>query len=97
MYLQKLKLANFKNCPEGDMDFSAKVNCFIGDNGAGKTNILDAIHYLSFCKSYFNTIDYQNILHDAPFSPFMEPIRKTTTMGMIFPVSRNGTIKNSSS
>ncbi|NOX46898.1 MAG: DNA replication/repair protein RecF [Chlorobi bacterium] len=81
MYLQKLKLANFKNCPEGDMDFSAKVNCFIGDNGAGKTNILDAIHYLSFCKSYFNTIDYQNILHDAPFFAIHGTYQKNNNHG----------------
>lgn len=49
------------------MDFSARVNCFIGDNAAGKTNLLDAIYYLSFCKSYFNAIDSQNIRHEAPY------------------------------
>ncbi len=49
------------------MSYSDKLNCFIGDNGVGKTNILDAIHYLSFCKSYFNSIDTQNILHDESF------------------------------
>jgi DNA replication and repair protein RecF len=62
MYLQKLVLANFKNCREATLEFSDKINCFIGDNGAGKTNLLDAIHYLSFCKSYFNPVDTQNIL-----------------------------------
>ncbi len=81
MYLQKLKLANFKNCQEGDIDFSPKVNCFIGNNGAGKTNILDAIHYLSFCKSYFNTIDYQNILHDAPFFAIHGTYQKNNNHG----------------
>jgi len=67
MYLQKLKLANFKNYIQAELDFSEKINCFVGDNGSGKTNLLDAIHYLSFCKSYFNPIDSQNILHEEPF------------------------------
>lgn len=67
MYLQAIKLANFKNYEEASLEFSSKVNCFVGNNGAGKTNILDAIHYLSFCKSYFNQSDLQNILHEAPY------------------------------
>lgn len=67
MFLSKLTLINFKNYSEAGLSFSDKLNCFIGDNGVGKTNILDAIHYLSFCKSYFNSIDTQNILHDEPF------------------------------
>lgn len=67
MYLQKLKLANFKNIERSDFLFSEKINCFIGLNGAGKTNILDAIYYLSFCKSYFNPIDSVNITHNLPF------------------------------
>ncbi|MDP3464119.1 MAG: AAA family ATPase, partial [Bacteroidales bacterium] len=56
MFLQRLTLSNFKNYVEAEMQFSEKINCFIGENGAGKTNILDAIYYLSFCKSYFNAI-----------------------------------------
>ncbi len=67
MFLKNLKLTNFKNYQEAEFGFSNKINCFIGNNGAGKTNILDAIYYLSFCKSYFNSIDSQNILHDTPF------------------------------
>ena len=67
MYLKKLSLNNFKNYIKTELNFSEKINCFIGDNGAGKTNILDAIYYLSFCKSYFNPIDSQNILHNADF------------------------------
>lgn len=67
MYLQKLKLAYFKNYPEADFNFSGKLNCFIGDNGTGKTNVLDAIYYLSFCKSYFNSVDSQNIKHEEDF------------------------------
>lgn len=67
MFLNKLNLTNFKNYPEAAINFSDKLNCFVGDNGVGKTNILDAIHYLSFCKSYFNSIDTQNILHNESF------------------------------
>ena len=67
MFLKNLQLHNFKNIAEADMDFSARVNCFIGDNAAGKTNLLDAIYHLSFCKSYFNAIDSQNIRHEAPY------------------------------
>ncbi|MFH0866257.1 MAG: DNA replication/repair protein RecF [Bacteroidota bacterium] len=67
MFLQKLSLINFKNYREEELSFCEKINCFVGDNGEGKTNLLDAIHYLSFCKSYFNPIDSQNILHDSDF------------------------------
>ena len=67
MHLQKLSVLNYKNYHEAELEFSAHVNCLTGNNGEGKTNILDAIHYLSFCKSFFNPIDSQNILHDAPF------------------------------
>lgn len=67
MFLKQIKLANFKNYEQADFSFSGKINCFIGDNGAGKTNVLDAIHYLSFCKSYFSPIDSQNIRHDCDF------------------------------
>jgi len=67
MHLKELKFTNFKNYPEGEIHFSPKINCFIGDNGVGKTNILDAIYYLSFCKSYFNPIDSQNIRHNHDF------------------------------
>jgi len=67
MYLQKLSVNNFKNYTEAELSFSEKLNCFIGGNGEGKTNLLDAIYYLSFCKSYFNPVDSQNILHEAPF------------------------------
>jgi DNA replication and repair protein RecF len=67
MYLEKLTVTNFKNYGEASLRFSEKINCFIGDNGVGKTNLLDAIHYLSFCKSYFNPIDSQNIRHTQDF------------------------------
>jgi DNA replication and repair protein RecF len=67
MYLQRLSLINFKNYSEASLEFSPKVNCFVGSNGMGKTNLLDAIHYLSFCKSFFNPIDSQNIRYDQGF------------------------------
>src|ERR1700722_13077323 len=64
MYLEHLSVVNFKNYQELSLSFSPGVNCFVGHNGAGKTNLLDAIHYLSFCKSYFNSFDNQNIFHE---------------------------------
>lgn len=64
MYLKTLSTANFKNIREISIDFSSRLNCFIGDNGAGKTNLLDAIYYLSFTKSFFNPIDQMNVRHD---------------------------------
>jgi DNA replication and repair protein RecF len=67
MYLKKLTLLSFKNYKGADYIFSDKINCFVGNNGAGKTNLLDAIYYLSFCKSYFNPIDTQNIRHGDDF------------------------------
>lgn len=67
MVLEQLSLVNFKNIEESTLALSEDVNCFVGNNGAGKTNVLDAIYYLSFCKSYFNPADTQNIMHKAPF------------------------------
>lgn len=67
MYLSRLNLSNFKNYSEIDLEFSPRINCFVGDNGVGKTNILDAIHYLSLTKSYFVNIDSVNIRHGEDF------------------------------
>tara|TARA_B100000780_G_scaffold19502_1_gene12580 strand:+ start:568 stop:1647 length:1080 start_codon:yes stop_codon:yes gene_type:complete len=67
MYLKKISLVNFKNLEAQSFDFQHKINCFVGDNGVGKTNILDAIYYLSFAKSYFNSVAIQNIRHGASF------------------------------
>ncbi|MEL7148255.1 MAG: AAA family ATPase, partial [Bacteroidota bacterium] len=63
MYLEKLTLTNFKNYENADVSFNPKVNCILGLNGAGKTNLLDAIYYLTFTKSALNTVDSQNIKH----------------------------------
>jgi len=67
MYLQKLSLVNFKNFDSKTFEFEEKINCFVGQNGIGKTNILDAIYYLSFAKSYFNPVAVQNIQHHKDF------------------------------
>ncbi|MDO6492016.1 MULTISPECIES: DNA replication/repair protein RecF [unclassified Cellulophaga] len=67
MLLKKLSLVNYKNFDSKEFDFDAKINCFVGSNGVGKTNILDAIYHLSFGKSYFNPIASQNIKHGEDF------------------------------
>ncbi len=67
MYLQQLSVINFKNYTQAELSLSEGVNAFMGNNGAGKTNLLDAIHYLSLCKSYFNPIDSQQIKQGADF------------------------------
>lgn len=67
MVLTKLSIVNFKNIADASLDFCAGINCFIGNNGMGKTNLLDAIYYLSFCKSHTNAIDSQNVKHDEGF------------------------------
>lgn len=67
MHINSLHLINFKNWSEATFDFSPKINCFVGSNGSGKTNVLDALHYLSTTKSYLNSVDVQNIKDEAPF------------------------------
>ena len=65
--LEKLSLINYKNIQEATLELSPKMNCFIGHNGAGKTNVLDAVYYLSFCRSAFNPVDSQVIRHEQDF------------------------------
>ncbi len=67
MHLKSLSILDFKNIEQADVRFCPKLNCLLGDNGAGKTNILDAIYYLSFCKSFFNSVDSLNIRHGNEF------------------------------
>lgn len=62
MILKKLSILNYKNIRQAEIAFSPKMNCFFGNNGMGKTNLLDAIYYLSFCKSHIHTPDTQ-IIH----------------------------------
>lgn len=67
MHLQQLHLVNFKNYEDSELQLSEGINCFVGRNGSGKTNLLDAVHYLSICKSYMNPVDRQNIRFDQAF------------------------------
>ena len=67
MHLKSLSLINFKNYAQAEFELNAGINCFVGRNGAGKTNVLDAVHYLSMCKSYLNPVDKQNIRFDEQF------------------------------
>ena len=67
MILERLTLINYKNIREASLELSPKINCMIGRNGVGKTNILDAVYFLSFCHSASNPIDSQVIRHDEDF------------------------------
>ncbi|MFH0757066.1 MAG: DNA replication/repair protein RecF [Bacteroidota bacterium] len=67
MHLKSLSLVNFKNYEQAEIPFSQKINCFVGENGVGKTNVLDAIHYLALCKSNLNPVDTQNIRYDQEY------------------------------
>ena len=67
MHLNKISLFNYKNFSEASFDFDIKINCFVGKNGIGKTNVLDAIYHLAVGKSYFNPLSTQNIKHGEEF------------------------------
>ena len=67
MILNNISIVNYRNIKAATLDFSPKMNCFIGHNGAGQTNVLDAIYYLSFCRSAQNPIDSQVITHGEDF------------------------------
>ena len=67
MHLKNLSLLNYKNLRTAEFEFDEKINCLVGNNGVGKTNVLDSIYHLSFGKSYFNPITSQNINHDSDF------------------------------
>jgi DNA replication and repair protein RecF len=67
MKIERLSVINFKNIAQAELSFSPKMNCFFGNNGMGKTNLLDALFYLSFCRSYSNLPDSQLIMHDKDF------------------------------
>lgn len=67
MHLKRLSLFNYKNIDEGNFDFDQKINCFVGRNGIGKTNVLDSIYHLAHGKSYFNPLAVQNIRHGEEF------------------------------
>lgn len=63
MILKKLTILNYRNIAEAELLFSPKINCFIGKNGEGKTNVLDSIYFLSFTKSTTSNIDSNNVRH----------------------------------
>src|SRR5574344_1573268 len=67
MILKRISILNYKNLEQVELSFSPKLNCFFGLNGMGKTNLLHALYYLSFCKSQNNPIDSQNIRHGSEF------------------------------
>lgn len=67
MYLKHLSLLNYKNITEAGYEFDPKINCFVGRNGVGKTNVLDAVYHLAYGKSYFNPLAVQNIKHGEEF------------------------------
>jgi DNA replication and repair protein RecF len=84
MYLRRLSLTNFKNYEQAELEFSPKINCFVGNNGVGKTNILDAIHYLSLTKSFFNNIDSSNIRHSGDYFIIQGSFKKNGDEDTIF-------------
>ena len=67
MFIEDISIVNYKNLKDVKVVFSPRLNCLIGNNGAGKTNLMDAIYYLSFCKSFFNAADQLNINHNENF------------------------------
>jgi DNA replication and repair protein RecF len=67
MFIRNVSVINYKNLIQIDLQFSSKLNCFIGNNGVGKTNLLDCLYYLSYCKSCFNLPDSQNVRHSEEF------------------------------
>jgi len=83
--LEKLSLINYKNIAAADLELSPKMNCFIGHNGAGKTNVLDAVYFLSFCHSATNPIDSQVLRHGQDFmmlEGFYSPLTAHISCGM---------------
>ena len=77
MILRHLSITNFKNFEEARLEFSPKVNCFLGNNGMGKSNLLDAIYYLSFCKIFTGITDSMVMQLSAPGS------RRGTSAGYV--------------
>lgn len=89
MYLEWLKLRNFKNFTESDWQFSPKINAFVGSNGVGKTNVLDAVHYMALTKSYLNYSDSQNINFDSDFFSIEGSFKKDENEDLIFCAVQN--------
>ena len=84
MILKDLSLVNFKNYKGIELSLNPKINCFVGNNGQGKTNLLDAIYYLSFCKSFLNPLDSQNINYDESFFMIQGTYQRETKIEQIY-------------
>jgi DNA replication and repair protein RecF len=93
MFLKSLNITNFKNYAELELDFSPNINCFAGNNGVGKTNLLDVIHYLSFCKSYVQNADMQDIRHNEDFFAIHGTFEKTGQADVVSCVQKRGARK----
>ncbi|MEM8893437.1 MAG: DNA replication/repair protein RecF [Bacteroidota bacterium] len=96
MYLQKIRLINFKNYEDQSVACSKEVNCLIGKNGSGKTNFLDAVYYLSFAKSAFNSLDNQNIRHGQEFMSLLGQVQtddKSVDLQCSIPVGQKKLVK----
>ncbi len=90
MYLKELKARQFKNFDENNFEFSPKINAFVGQNGKGKTNVLDAIHYLALSKSYLNHSDAMNIQFDCDFFTLEGTFDRNQSDDVIFCLVRSG-------
>ena len=86
MKLKSLSLTQYKNISSESFEFDARINCFIGNNGVGKSNILDAIYHLCFAKGYFNPTAVQNIQFNMDFFLLDGSFEKTTKMKRLFVV-----------
>ena len=90
MNLSHLTLLNFKNYEQVEFQFEPGVNCLTGPNGCGKTNILDAIHYLAFCKSYFTSVDSTCIRHDGNMAVIQGHFEHGNNTEKLFCALKNG-------
>lgn len=93
LHLDTVQLVNFKNYRQMEVDLSPHINCFIGPNGAGKTNVLDAVYYMSMCKSYMNPVDSQNISFDERFFMIQGDWSRAGTAEQIHCAVKKGTKK----
>lgn len=90
MFLKNLQIVNFKNYEEASLELSPKINCFLGNNGEGKTNLLDAIYYLAFCKSFFNPSDSQLIKHEENFMVLQGEFQRKDALEKIYAGLKKG-------
>lgn len=93
MFLRHLSLVNYKNFDSKTLEFDPVINCLVGDNGVGKTNVLDAIYHLCFGKSYFNPVSTQNIKHGTDFFVIEGEFEKNNRTEKILCSFKKGTKK----